>query len=223
MPNLLLKVSQSAEPNSPLTPLAEVGMLITKALPVPKVEVVMLKSLPVVPVATLLTKLTGRLITKELVEVEMLKTLPPVVVDTVAMTLAKGKEATLRFLLASVTTREDAVRVAMLMLPRLEMLKTVEPEEEATLKIVVLVLVAAATTKAAAGVVVLMPMLLLARTVKIVALEDEATLKIGKDWAVVEPWTTKVAVGVVELTANCWAVLNQRKLAEEAVVLAPVA
>ena len=56
----------------------ELGKLMTRALPVPLVEVVTLKLLPVVPVATLLIKFWGMLTVKELpvprVEVETLKT-----------------------------------------------------------------------------------------------------------------------------------------------------
>ena len=62
----------------------------------------------------------GKLITSEFVEVEMLKMLPAVPVETLEITLLRGKEATLRFLFASVTTREEAVRVARFKLPILE-------------------------------------------------------------------------------------------------------
>jgi hypothetical protein len=77
----------------------------------------------------------GRFMVRELVVVEMLKMLPAVPVETVAMMLARGKEATERFLLASVTTREEAVRVAMFMLPRGVMAKKEDPLVEATVKI----------------------------------------------------------------------------------------
>ncbi len=45
------------------------GKLMTKELPVPRVDVEMLKLLPAVPVLTLLTRFCGTLITKALVEV----------------------------------------------------------------------------------------------------------------------------------------------------------
>ena len=68
---LLLKVDQSVEVRQPETEAEELGQLITKDIPVPKVEVEMLKILPAVPVETLLSTLVGWLITKELVEVEI--------------------------------------------------------------------------------------------------------------------------------------------------------
>ena len=165
----------------------------------------------------------GRLMTKALVEVVMLKLLPSVPVETLAiMLLTIRLELEERFLLASVVTRELAVKVAILRLPEGVTDRMIEPEEEATTKMVLAVLVGATTLKAAAAVVVLIPMLPLAKTVKIVALDEEATVKIGRDWAVALPWTVKEAVGVVELIASCWAVLSHRKLALPAVVLAPV-
>jgi hypothetical protein len=70
---LLLKVVQSVEVKSPLTPLAAVGMLIVKLL-VEKVELVaMLKSVPVVPVDTLLTILLGNRTLTVPAEIEALK------------------------------------------------------------------------------------------------------------------------------------------------------
>ena len=75
---LLLKVVQSAEIKQPRLVAEESGQLMTKALPVPRVEVEMLKLLPVVPVATFSTIFAGILSTALIpvpkLEVEMLKT-----------------------------------------------------------------------------------------------------------------------------------------------------
>ena len=76
----------------------------------------------------------GRLSVRLLVVVLRLKMLPAVPVETVAMMLLSGKAETERFLLASVTTREEAVKVAMLTLPLAVTWKSEEPEEELTLK-----------------------------------------------------------------------------------------
>ena len=81
----------------------------------------------------------GRLMTKELVEVVMLKMLPAVPVETLLMllTVPKPKEEVaidIKFLLASVKTRELVLKVAMLTLPRGETWKKEEPEVEATAK-----------------------------------------------------------------------------------------
>ena len=53
--------------------------------------------------------------------------------------------------------------------------------------------------------------------------EVEATTKIGRVWAEEEAWTTKEPLGVVEFMPKDWGVLSQTKLADEAVLEAPVA
>ena len=73
----------------------------------------------------------GRLITKELVVVLMLKILPEVPVETLEIILLTTRLLLEeRFLLASVTTREFAVRVAKLKLPKESTKSRVVPEEE---------------------------------------------------------------------------------------------
>ena len=57
-----------------------------------------------------------------------------------------------------------------------------------------------ATTRGTPGVEVPMPTLPLANTVRKEALEEEATVRIGRVGLVEEPSTTRLAVGVVELT-----------------------
>ena len=59
----------------------------------------------------------GRLMTKALVEVVMLKMLPAVPVETLAIILFKTMAEEARFLLTSVTTREETLKVARLRLP----------------------------------------------------------------------------------------------------------
>jgi hypothetical protein len=81
----------------------------------------------------------GKLMTKLLVEVVMLKMLPAVPVETLLMllTVPKPKEEVaidIKFLLASVKTRELVERVAMLTLPRGVIWKKLEPDVEATAK-----------------------------------------------------------------------------------------
>ena len=77
----------------------------------------------------------GRLMTRELVEVVMLKILPAVPVETLEIMLLMTKvELEDRFLLASVVTRELAVKVAMLTLPRAVTWKKLAPVVEATVK-----------------------------------------------------------------------------------------
>ena len=75
----------------------------------------------------------GRFSTKALVEVVMLKILPAVPVETLAIMLLTGIAEELRFLEASVTTREEAVKVAILMLLALVTCRARMPVEEATL------------------------------------------------------------------------------------------
>jgi hypothetical protein len=89
--SLLLKVVQSVLRSWPLLATLALGRLMTRALPVPLVEVEMLKLLPAVPVEMLLTMLVGRFMTKALVVVEMLKTSPAVVVETLLMLLTLPK------------------------------------------------------------------------------------------------------------------------------------
>ena len=74
----------------------------------------------------------GKLIIRELVEVLMLKILPAVPVETLEIKLLIFIFDEAKFLLASVTTRLLAVKVAMLTLPMEEICKKLEPEEEAT-------------------------------------------------------------------------------------------
>ena len=74
----------------------------------------------------------GRFITSELVLVVMLKMLPAVPVETLLMLLTEPKpkeEVAMeeRFLLESAKTKEEAVRVEMLRLPRLSMLTKLAP------------------------------------------------------------------------------------------------
>ena len=114
----MLKVNQSVSDSWPVLTMEAVGRLMTKALPEPLVEVEILKILPELPVETLLMILTGWLITKLLVEVEMKKESPPVEVETLWIILLTIRLEELKFLLASVTTRVEAVRVARLRLPR---------------------------------------------------------------------------------------------------------
>ena len=71
----------------------------------------------------------GRLMTREFVDVEMLKMLPAVPVETVVIMLLMVRLEEARFLLASVTTKEEAVRVAMLTLPKLSMFTKLVPLE----------------------------------------------------------------------------------------------
>ena len=85
---LLLKVDQSVEVRQPETEAEELGQLMTKDMPVPKLEVEILKILPAVPVETLLSRLAGRFKVNKLeVEVAILKTLPPVEVAMLGMAL----------------------------------------------------------------------------------------------------------------------------------------
>ena len=70
----------------------------------------------------------GRFRTRELVEVVMLKILPAVPVETLVMRLLINRLVVDRFLLASVTTKEEAVKVAMLTLP-VPMLKPLAVEK----------------------------------------------------------------------------------------------
>jgi hypothetical protein len=92
----------------------------------------------------------GRLMTSALVVVVMLKLLPTVPVETLLMMLLTVMLVLdCKFLLASVVTKELAVRVGKLKVPWGVMLKIVAPLEEATRKIVWAVLVAASTVKAA--------------------------------------------------------------------------
>ena len=71
------------------------GRLMTRALPVPLVEVVTLKLLPVVPVAMLLTRFWGMLTVKELpvprVEVDTLKTSLTAVVVLMLLIKLEGR------------------------------------------------------------------------------------------------------------------------------------
>ena len=76
----------------------------------------------------------GRLMTRALVEVVMLKMLPALPVETLLMMLLMLRLEEARFLLASVITRELAVRVAMLTLPKAETWKKEAPVVEATVK-----------------------------------------------------------------------------------------
>src|SRR5207249_590365 len=75
----------------------------------------------------------GRLMTRELVVVEMLKMLPAVPVLTFWITLLMLMLEEAKFLEASVTTKELAVKVAMLTLFKLVICKAT-PEVEATAK-----------------------------------------------------------------------------------------
>ena len=82
------------------------------------------------PVLTM--EAVGILITRALVEVVMLKMLPKVPVETFWMMLLTVIAVLLwRFLEASVVTRELAVKVAMLMLPKAVTLNMEELVEEA--------------------------------------------------------------------------------------------
>ena len=107
--------------------------------------------------------------TREFVDVEMLKMFPAVPVETLLIMLLTVMADEAKFLLASVTTKEEAVRVAMLRLPKAETWKKEVPEEEATvksaevcdevaiIKAVVWVVEEEATESWAVGVVVPMP------------------------------------------------------------------
>jgi hypothetical protein len=133
---LLLKVVQSVLVNWPEWLESALGKLITKALPVPLVEVVMLKLLPAVPVAMLLTKFWGMLTTKALVEVEMEKTsLTAVVVETLAMMLVGTTFKDLMLFEASVITNWEAEVEAIMTLPEGVIWKKDTPEVEAAKKI----------------------------------------------------------------------------------------
>ncbi len=59
-----------------------------------------------------------------------------------------------------------------------------------------------ATSSLYKGLVVPIPTFPLAKTVRYWALEEEATVKIGKVGLVEEPWTTNMEFGVVELKPN---------------------
>jgi hypothetical protein len=79
-------------------------------------------------------RLAGRVRDRALVLMEALKRLPEVVVETEVTMLARDRLEEDRFLLESVTTREEAVRVAMLTLPAEVIWKRLAVEEEATVK-----------------------------------------------------------------------------------------
>ena len=146
----MLKVSQSVELKLPVLRKEELGIEIVK-VPAERVEV---KREPVVLVATVIAvclllkvdqsveeswpvreaEAVGKLRTKALVVVVMLKMLPAVPVETLLIMLATVMLVLdWRFLLASVVTREEGVRVAMLMLPPLVICKAKAPVELATL------------------------------------------------------------------------------------------
>ena len=135
----------------------------------------------------------GRLITRELVEVVMLKMLPAVPVETLLMLLTepKPKEEVaidIKFLLASVKTRELVERVAMLTLPKGVTERMVAPLEEATTK----------------GLFVPLPW--------------NVTVLVG----VVVPTSKMLEMVAVPVMAKVEEALNHWKLAEPAVVDAPV-
>ena len=88
--------------------------------------------------------------TKALVVVVMLKLLPAVPVETLEMILLTIRLLLEdKFLLTSVTTREEAVSVGKLKLPWGVTVKMVAPEEEAMRKMVWAVLVGATTARLA--------------------------------------------------------------------------
>ena len=85
----MLKVDQSVEDRQPCTEADDTGQLMTKAIPVPLVEVEMLKMFPAVPVETLFKRFEGKLrVNRLVVVVEILNTSPTVVVAMDGITLA---------------------------------------------------------------------------------------------------------------------------------------
>ena len=133
---------------------------------------------PKEPVAVM--EATGMLITRELVLVVMLKMLPAVPVETFWMMLATVMLEEERFFEASVTTRELADKVAMLMLPRAVTVSIPVPVEDAKDKRLTVELEALPCIASwASGVVELIPTLPPAATVKYWAPVVEETTNIG--------------------------------------------
>jgi len=108
---------------------------MVKELVEPVVEVVTEKVDELEVVATALIKLAGRVRLNWLLLMEALNRLPEVEVLTEVTMLPMVKLEEDKFLLASVTTKEEAERVAMLMLPAGVIWKKEDPEVEATAKI----------------------------------------------------------------------------------------
>ena len=133
---------------------------------------------PKEPVAVM--EATGMLIMSELVEVEILKMLPAVPVETFWMMLLTVMLEEDRFLEASVTTKEEAERVAMLRLPKAVTLRMLAPVEVVRLKRLMEALEALpAMANWARGVEVLIPTFPPAVTVKYWAPVVEETTNIG--------------------------------------------
>ncbi len=76
----------------------------------------------------------GRFIVRELVEVEMLKMLPEVPVETLEIILLMLMLEEAKFLLESVTTKEEAVSVAMFTLPEADIVNKDAPLDEAMVR-----------------------------------------------------------------------------------------